>query len=38
MAIGQAVGSINEIKPAKQIVNEIMSEAMDTLKRLDSMR
>ncbi len=38
MAIGQAVGSINEIKPAKQIVNEIMSEAVDTLKRLDSLR
>jgi enoyl-[acyl-carrier protein] reductase II len=38
MAIGQAVGSINEIKPAKQIVNEIMSEAIDTLKRLDSLR
>ena len=38
MAIGQAVGSINEIKPAKQIVNEIMGEAVDTLKRLDSLR
>jgi enoyl-[acyl-carrier protein] reductase II len=37
MAIGQAVGSINEIKPAKQIVNEIMGEAVDTLKRLDSL-
>lgn len=38
MAIGQAVGSINEVKPAKQIVNEIMQEAVDTLKRLDSIR
>lgn len=38
MAIGQAVGSINEIKPAKQIVNEIMQEAEQALKRLDSLR
>lgn len=38
MAIGQAVGSINEIKPAKQIVNEIMAGAEQALKRLDSLR
>ena len=38
MAIGQSVGAINEIKPAKQIVDEMMREAIETLERLDAMR
>lgn len=38
MALGQAVGAIDEIKPAKQVVNEIMAEARETLERLASLR
>lgn len=38
MAIGQAVGSINEIVPAKQVVDEIMSQARETLERLAAFR
>lgn len=34
MAIGQGVGAIDEIKPAKQVVEEMMSEARRTLERL----
>jgi dTDP-4-amino-4,6-dideoxygalactose transaminase len=38
MAIGQSVGAIDEIKPARQVVAEIMAEAIETLERLNSMR
>lgn len=38
MAIGQAVGAINEIVPAKQVVDEIMSQARETLERLAAFR
>ena len=38
MAIGQAVGAIDEIVPAKQVVDEIMSQARETLERLASLR
>lgn len=38
MAIGQAVGAIDEIKPARQVVHEIMDEARRALERLDSLR
>jgi NAD(P)H-dependent flavin oxidoreductase YrpB (nitropropane dioxygenase family) len=38
MAIGQAVGAIDEIKPARQVVEEIMNEARQVFERLDSMR
>jgi enoyl-[acyl-carrier protein] reductase II len=38
MAIGQAVGAIDEIVPAKQVVNEIMTQARETLERLASLR
>ena len=38
MAIGQSVGAIDEIKPARQVVAEIMADAIQTLERLDSMR
>jgi enoyl-[acyl-carrier protein] reductase II len=34
MACGQAVGAIDEIKPARQVVEEIMDDARRTLKRL----
>lgn len=34
MAIGQGVGAINEIKPAAQVVQEMMTEARHTLERL----
>jgi enoyl-[acyl-carrier protein] reductase II len=37
MAIGQAVGAIDEIVPAKQVVDEIMSQARETLERLASL-
>jgi NAD(P)H-dependent flavin oxidoreductase YrpB (nitropropane dioxygenase family) len=38
MAIGQAVGAIDEIKPARQVVDEIMTQAREVLERLDSLR
>jgi enoyl-[acyl-carrier protein] reductase II len=38
MAIGQAVGAIDEIVPAKQVVDEIMSQARETLERLAALR
>jgi enoyl-[acyl-carrier protein] reductase II len=38
MAIGQAVGAIDEIVPAKQVVDEIMTQARETLERLASLR
>ena len=38
MAIGQAVGAIDEIKPARQVVEEIMNEARAVLGRLGSIR
>ena len=38
MAIGQAVGAINEIVPAKQVVDEIMTQARETLERLAALR
>jgi enoyl-[acyl-carrier protein] reductase II len=38
MPIGQAVGAIDEIVPAKQVVDEIMSQARETLERLASLR
>jgi enoyl-[acyl-carrier protein] reductase II len=38
MAIGQAVGAIDEIVPAKQVVDEIMSQAHETLERLAALR
>jgi enoyl-[acyl-carrier protein] reductase II len=38
MAIGQAVGAIDETVPAKQVVDEIMSQARETLERLASLR
>ena len=38
MAIGQAVGAIDEIKPARQVVDEIMNEARAALARLNSLR
>jgi len=38
MAIGLAVGAIDEIKPARQVVEEIMNEARQVFERLDSMR
>jgi NAD(P)H-dependent flavin oxidoreductase YrpB (nitropropane dioxygenase family) len=38
MAIGQAVGAIDEIKPARQVVEEIMNEARKVFERLDSLR
>ena len=34
MACGQAVGAIDAIKPARQVVEEIMDDARRTLKRL----
>ena len=38
MAIGQAVGAIDEIVPAKQVVDEIITQARETLERLASLR
>ena len=38
MAIGQAVGAIDEIKPARQVVEEIMNEARAVFERLDRLR
>jgi enoyl-[acyl-carrier protein] reductase II len=38
MAIGQAVGAIDEIVPAKQVVDEIMTQARETLERLAALR
>lgn len=38
MAIGQAVGAIDEIVPAKQVVDEIMTQARETLERLATLR
>jgi enoyl-[acyl-carrier protein] reductase II len=38
MAIGQAVGAIDKIVPAKQVVDEIMSQARETLERLAALR
>lgn len=38
MAIGQAVGAIDEIVPARQVVTEIMDEARRTLERLSALR
>lgn len=38
MAIGQAVGAIDEIVPAKQVVDEIMVQARETLERLAALR
>ena len=38
MAIGQAEGAIDEIKPARQVVEEIMNEARKVFERLDSLR
>jgi enoyl-[acyl-carrier protein] reductase II len=38
MAAGQAVGAIHEIKPARQVVDEIMSEARRTLERLAALK
>ena len=38
MAIGQAVGAIDEIKPARQVVTEIMDEARRTLERLADLK
>ena len=38
MAIGQAVGAIDEIVPARQVVAEIMDEARRTLERLSALR
>jgi len=38
MPIGQAVGAIDEIVPAKQVVDEIMSQARETLERLAALR
>lgn len=38
MAIGQAVGAIDEIVPAKQVVDEIMTQARETLERLAAFR
>jgi NAD(P)H-dependent flavin oxidoreductase YrpB (nitropropane dioxygenase family) len=38
MAIGQAVGAIDEIKPARQVVDEIMTQAREVLERLHSLR
>lgn len=38
MAIGQAVGAIDEIKPARQVVEEIMNEARAVFERLDTLR
>jgi NAD(P)H-dependent flavin oxidoreductase YrpB (nitropropane dioxygenase family) len=38
MAIGQAVGAIDEIKPARQVVAEIMDEARRTLERLADLK
>jgi NAD(P)H-dependent flavin oxidoreductase YrpB (nitropropane dioxygenase family) len=34
MAIGQSVGAIDEIKPARQVVDEIMADARRTLERI----
>jgi len=34
MAAGQAVGAINEIKPAREVVADIMNEARQTFERL----
>jgi NAD(P)H-dependent flavin oxidoreductase YrpB (nitropropane dioxygenase family) len=38
MAIGQAVGAIDEILPARQVVAEIMDEARRTLERLADLK
>ncbi len=38
MAIGQGVGAIHEIKPAAQVVQEMMAEARQTLERLASFK
>lgn len=38
MAIGQAVGAIDEIKSAKEVVNDFMNEARRTLERLAAFR
>ena len=38
MVIGQAVGAIDEIKPARQVVAEIMDEARRTLERLADLK
>lgn len=38
MALGQAVGAINAIVPARQVVDEIMTDARRTLERLAALR
>ena len=37
-AVGQDIGLIDDVKSAKQIIDDMVAEAMETINRLDGLK